>query len=162
MNFRALGLHLGTPAMIVAAIVAAASFGVILSRRSLVESAAAALLMSLLCSPHTYVQDYAVLPVVAVAGLPVALQCAVVLPWLYFLPVMGRDVLSPLIPLNLACLIGMAIPAEPILRRVRRWRPKAVSGDSQSSIGLVPAPAIRLEEPRAEPGEPIPPGGISG
>lgn len=113
-NLRSLALHLGTPVAAAAGLVAIGAFGATLYRRSFLESASAALLMSLLFSPHTYAQDYSVLAVAALVAFPVVLRYAIVLPWLLFLP-SNNETLSPFICLSLASLVGLAI--QPLIWR---------------------------------------------
>jgi len=123
-NLRAIGLHLGMPAMIGATIVTLLACGVILYRRSFIESAAAALLMSLLVSPHTYPQDYSLVAVAALATFPVPLRYVVLLPWVFFWPGSNDNSFSAFICMNLFCLLGLAATPS-IARRIqssRTWK----------------------------------------
>jgi hypothetical protein len=104
-NLRGIALNFGTPAMIPFAVAGMTAFAVTLYRRQFLEAACASLLVALLLSPHTYMQDYSVLAVVAVAASPVALRYAVLIPWLYFLP--GPGVLA-FVTLNVASMFGLA------------------------------------------------------
>jgi len=115
-NVRAIGLHWGTPAAILAALVAVVSFGLVLKRGSFTEKFAAALFVGLLLSPHTYLQDYSLLAIPAlVAPHPVA-RYLLLLPWPYFY---RSAEMLPLTVVALLCLASVA--ARPLLQRLPSW-----------------------------------------
>lgn len=107
-NVRALGLLWGPIPGIVAALAVVLSFAFILMRGSFNEKLSAALLVALLLSPHTYLQDYSLLAIVALSSLSGIARYAALTPWPYFYQ--PRDQL-PLIVLAIGCLLILAAGA---------------------------------------------------
>ena len=105
-NARALGLYFGAPAAIAAAAVAMACFFVILRRDRFVDQFAAALLVGLLLSPHTYTQDYSLMAIVALASARPFARYLILLPWPYFYP---PNNILPFALLALAYLIALVV-----------------------------------------------------
>ena len=117
LNVRALGLYWGAPVAFLAALVAAISFGAVLKTGPFVEKVGAALLVGLLLSPHTYLQDYSLIAIVAMTSPYAAWRYLFLVPWPYFWPA-GNFV--PFIVLALAYLVTLA--AQPLLHSV--WCPR--------------------------------------
>lgn len=109
-NIRALAIHLGKPAAIAATFAGLGSFAFILKRGSFSEKFAAAIIMGLLLSPHTYPQDYSLLPIAGMVAFSFPVLYAALLPWPYFYPSVGKDML-PFIFLSLAGLIALSYRA---------------------------------------------------
>jgi hypothetical protein len=127
-NFRAIGIHFGVPIAITVALTVSASFAIILKRGSFQDQLAAAIIIALLLSPHTYAQDYSVFAVAALISFPSAALYAALLPWPYFYPWTGGEMI-PFALLASSSLIYLAArPARdapgtaPITRRSRNWR----------------------------------------
>lgn len=106
-NLRAIGVHLGMPAVVIAGLIALGCFVFILRRGSFHAAFAAALITALLLSPHTYVQDYSTLAIAAMLSFPPAAVFAVLLPWPYFIPSFGHETLV-FMTMGLAALVWMA------------------------------------------------------
>jgi hypothetical protein len=116
-NVRGLGIHLGSGMELAAAGVTAAAYLWTLRAGSYEQRLAAALLAGLLLSPHTYVQDYSTLAVVALIALHPALEYVWLLPWAYFHPTLGNKSMVPFVLLAVASLVSL--PAFPFLKRLR-------------------------------------------
>jgi hypothetical protein len=104
-NVRALGLHYGFIASLVATVTALVCFLTVLKRNSLEDQFMAAILIGLLLSPHTYRQDYALMAVVALRPLHPLARSLILIPWPYFLL---TDNMVGFILLAVACLAGLA------------------------------------------------------
>ena len=113
-NARALGLHFGAGVGLLAGLLTVIAFGFVLKQGSLTEKVVAGFLAAILLSPHTYLQDYALLAVAAVAVLPLVPRLCVLVPWAYFYPTFGSDMI-PFIVVALACLVILA--AKPLAQR---------------------------------------------
>jgi hypothetical protein len=118
LNLRALGLYCGAPVALLAAAVATISFGAVLKTGPFVEKFAAALLVGLLLSPHTYLQDYSLIAIVALTSPYPVWRYLFLVPWPYFWPASN---FVPFIVLALAYLVSLA--AKPLVHSVLRPRP---------------------------------------
>ncbi len=111
-NIRALALHFGFASGLAAGAVAAGCFLFVLRQGRLRQSFAAAILAALLLGPHTYLQDYSLLAVVALSAFDRWVQYALLLPWPYFY---RREDMLPLTLVALAGLIVLAARADTAL-----------------------------------------------
>ncbi len=101
-NVRAMGLHFGSTAGIIAAAAAVAALGAALWKGSATQKFSAALIASLLLSPHTYGQDFATLAIVGMFAGHWLARYLLLAPWVLFYP--GKD-LMPLAWVALAYLV---------------------------------------------------------
>ncbi len=95
-NVRAIGLHFGTAAGIVTAVLALACLAITFWKGNYYERVTAACLAPVLLSPHTYWQDYAMAAIpLALTPVP-AVQLFLLVPWQFFY--------SPLDELPMICI----------------------------------------------------------
>ncbi|HZS49682.1 MAG TPA: glycosyltransferase family 87 protein [Bryobacterales bacterium] len=125
-NWRGLARHLGPAPAAAAAIFILGSVVIILCRASDAEKVLAALVASLLLSPHTYHYDYALLAVAAMATPLPAVRILLLLPWSYF-----HELTNPLPWIALA-IVWLGSTALPLLRR-------RVVGEMNRTESLAPA-----------------------
>jgi hypothetical protein len=109
-NLRALTFHVSPAAVGLSAALVCFAFGAAIWRGRFVPKFCAALLAGLLLSPHTYIQDYSVLAIVALVSGPAALRYALLLPWPYFYPAFGTRHIVPFIFVAIVLLLGIAGP----------------------------------------------------
>jgi alpha-1,2-mannosyltransferase len=126
-NLRALGIHWGVFPAAFAGIVTVAAFSTVLVRRtSFAGMFSAALLTGLLLSPHSYMQDYSVLAIVALVSLPRVAMYFVLLPWPFFY---GHHDMLPFILLAVVCLVILA------MRRLIQRSIAAVYNGAERALG---------------------------
>jgi hypothetical protein len=97
-NLRAVRLQLGLAPAVLSGALTLASFGLVLRRGSFADKFSAAILTSLLLSPHTYRYDLSLLAIVAFLANGQALRYILLLRWLIFYP---RLDLLPMVFLSL-------------------------------------------------------------
>lgn len=105
-NLRALDIHFGPAVAAMALLVTIVSCYFVVRHGSLIDKISAALLAGLLLSPHTYLQDYSLASVIALAGANRTSLIVLLLPWPYLYP--RKDVL-PMIFLALSYLLFLAV-----------------------------------------------------
>jgi hypothetical protein len=134
-NIRALWVRLGSIAGAAATLVVLVAFAVILWLGSFRQQASAAILASLLLSPHTYNQDASLAALLPFLNPTAAVRYAVFLPWPYFDP--AKD------PRNLIMvalsLLYLAVVSLRLLRSCRSQRPCPIglaAGDVDDSTAV--------------------------
>jgi Glycosyltransferase family 87 len=115
-NLRALSFHVSPAVVSLTAVAVCSAFAATMWRSPFLPKFCAALLAGLLLSPHTYIQDYSVAAIVALAALPPPLCYALLLPWTYFHPAFGTRNIILFVFLAAVCLLGIA--CTPILSKI--------------------------------------------
>ena len=107
-NIRAVALHFGTPAGVIAAVAVVLCLGIALWKGTWYGKVTSTSLAPLLLSPHTYWQDYSLIALpIAMTSNPAA-QLLLLVPWQFFYP--GIDEL-PMVFICLSWLVIVAVAA---------------------------------------------------
>jgi hypothetical protein len=113
-NLRAIELNFGMPAALALGAITLIAATVVLARGQFTERLSAALILTLLLSPHTYWQDYSVLAILAFSTSSRFIRYTLLLPWCFFLPTFD---IWPMTIAVVGCIAWMA--GQALLERER-------------------------------------------